>query len=89
MGDGRLRRREVAAHGGSTVPRNVTGRRKASEYSQKKQFFPFLSLNSRVILKKASSFCINFLLLCVLCVYFAPYTLKKSHPFMRLSVNIL
>ena len=56
---------------------------------KKGNFFPFLSLNTRVILKKASSFCINFLLLCVLYVYFAPYTLKKSHPFMRLSVNIL
>ena len=39
MGDGRLRRREVVEHGGSTVPRNVTGRREASEYSQKRQFF--------------------------------------------------
>ena len=55
---------------------------------KKGNFFPFRSLNTRVILKKASSFCINFLLLCVLCVYFAPYTLKKSHPFKRLSVNI-
>ena len=46
------------------------------------KFFPFLSLNNRFILKKASSFCINFL-------SFAPYTLKKSHAFIRLLVNIL
>ena len=39
MGDGCLRRREVVVHGGSTVPQNVTGRREASEYSQKRQFF--------------------------------------------------
>ena len=52
-----------------------------------KKKFSFLSLKNRVILRKTSSFCINFLLLCLLCVYFAPYTLKKSHAFIRLSVN--
>ena len=74
------------------IPRNVTGRREASEYLQCKKgiFFSFLSQNNRVIIREASSFCFNFLLLCLLCVYFALYTLKKSpQAFIRLSVNIL
>ena len=45
-----------------------------------------MSLKNRFVLRKASYFCINFLLLCLLCVYFAPYTLKKSHAFIRFSV---
>ena len=57
---------------------------------QKRHFFSFLSQNNRVIIREASSFCFNFLLLCLLCVYFALYTLKKSpQAFIRLSVNIL
>ena len=88
---------EMVAYGGERWPHmevrlyHKTSRENGKQVNihKKGTFFPFLSLNTRVILKKASSFCINFLLLSVLCVYFAPYTLKKSHPFMRLSVNIL
>ena len=43
------------------LPRNVTERREASEFT-KRHFFKFLTLNNRGFLKKASTFCINFLL---------------------------
>ena len=47
----------------------------------KKGLFSFPNLNNRVILRKASVFGINFLLLGLLCIYFAPYTLK-NHMFL-------
>ena len=48
-------------------------------------FFIFVSnIINRVFLRKALSFCVNFLLLCLLRVYFAPYTLKKIRCFYTL-----
>ena len=74
----------------SSLTANATklhGRQEASEYSQCKKgiFFIFVSnIINRVILRKASPFCVNFLLLCLLRVYFAPYTLKKIRCFYTL-----
>ena len=48
--------------------RKCHGRTGSKRIVTKKAFFSFLNLNNRVIPRKASSFCFNFLLLCLLCV---------------------